>query len=1215
MSANRAGGSALGLMRSLGSARRGVGPTLAPIASGTATNTSFSASATHTPITTPLTTPRSSTLAPIGAGTAPNSANRSTLGYTATGKGIGSAGVSTPVSFSTPTSLSNTPSRPNFHQAGESGAIPPPPMVAGTTRQVNLGVLRPKFTSIYSERILSEREIEATKKASLELTQPVENIGVSSVDKKSVDEDKVPLPVQGKDEVITRTIVRIADVQPSAQQVPASISQNRQPTLQSEIVKETTQKPTVEVNTPTSEYDAQQLFEEYALAEAARSEFDVTVLNEDHLKNISGYEDLHLVTSLEIALDTTRVTNCDLIGQEMKALEELKFTSSYSRIPSWRDLGTRLSALRVLWISKCSLTDLSGIHFSLNLEELYLSYNYVSSLEPLAALSSLAICDAEGNCVEDLKELDTLINMSSLVNLSLVGNPIAVSLAMAGGSERISVDSSLDQIDPTSQLSTSGTLAKAVSEVTKKLLTARHFPPNLYRQAIVRRRPSLQILDDEEVTAEDRLIGQQDEVELSPDDDTLVESLQEAFLSVEIQAVDAVRLAKEHTLHVTHSAPSGSSPSDSAAGGGGSPRPGTASSGGRPQSAVKAIRQPASLAMAHQSLQSQAIDARMRKATAIETKNPTGVSGPTLFVDPFSQEFSLVYQSIRQNAYDPLLAALSQQGSSESNQYNAVLSKEVGCALGTNTRAGLGSAQAGARRRVISAPTTNVLDPVAVAAGARMGPNGQLVFNNPRQRVPPRSASDAIGVGSSPGRATHETNTTVGDGAGASALTQVSSVFRGSLTRSLRSSRPQANSSITTPLSQSGSVTSFTSTSARHTPPPPPLPLAPQPQHKIPAAPLSPTSIRDNTLKPSPPRPKQGGLDVAQGNSEKERSPRGDHYSQSPPVSPTGADRAPKITEKGPREIDEILADTDGMALVGELYGDGAGSSPAEQTNENGGKLATNDAITDADERCFNSVATKAMSSSGTGNQNFKRPMTASLTNARPTTASGRPQDSDLIRRAMMLLGEVKSSNEARHKDSSENQKINDNDTVKGHQTTSAAAATSPTQREKRQKAQLDAEVGIYNDNDEDDDADLFGTDSEDENFGAKTAAKMLTPEELERRLLEEGFLGGGPDEANNAHEGANIFSTDEDLMLEVRRLKARTARAVAEESSRQQALQVLGGNVSNGKLGKNVYDPVNFIGGYARLDGSTCDVKDLSAKRADLADLLQSLSLVDLWV
>lgn len=62
----------------------------------------------------------------------------------------------------------------------------------------------------------------------------------------------------------------------------------------------------------------------------------------------------------------------------------------------YRDLGSALHKLEVLWMPRCSLEELDGISAMLQLRELYLAYNELSDLSPLSMLEELEILDLEG---------------------------------------------------------------------------------------------------------------------------------------------------------------------------------------------------------------------------------------------------------------------------------------------------------------------------------------------------------------------------------------------------------------------------------------------------------------------------------------------------------------------------------------------------------------------------------------------------------------------------------------------------------------------------------------------------------------------------------------------------------------------------------------------------------------------------------------------------
>lgn len=58
------------------------------------------------------------------------------------------------------------------------------------------------------------------------------------------------------------------------------------------------------------------------------------------------------------------------------------------------------------------------------LEELWLSYNQISSLDGLASLSALQVLYLSNNRVADWSELDKLASLPMLRELLLLGNPI-----------------------------------------------------------------------------------------------------------------------------------------------------------------------------------------------------------------------------------------------------------------------------------------------------------------------------------------------------------------------------------------------------------------------------------------------------------------------------------------------------------------------------------------------------------------------------------------------------------------------------------------------------------------------------------------------------------------------------------------------------------------------------------------------------------------------
>jgi len=139
------------------------------------------------------------------------------------------------------------------------------------------------------------------------------------------------------------------------------------------------------------------------------------------LQEISGKDDLKQVTSLEMVVDT-RETTLGNFGQYLPLLAQLKLSDSV--IPSVRDIGTSLSKLTVLWMSRCGLTDIDGIASIQSLKELYVAYNNIEDVSPISFLESLEVLDLEGNKIEDIEQLDYLALIANLSVLTLTGNPI-----------------------------------------------------------------------------------------------------------------------------------------------------------------------------------------------------------------------------------------------------------------------------------------------------------------------------------------------------------------------------------------------------------------------------------------------------------------------------------------------------------------------------------------------------------------------------------------------------------------------------------------------------------------------------------------------------------------------------------------------------------------------------------------------------------------------
>ena len=127
--------------------------------------------------------------------------------------------------------------------------------------------------------------------------------------------------------------------------------------------------------------------------------------------------------ALTIAVDTRDDQPVDAIGHLMPQLQHLHLASN-STLCSVRDLGTSLRHLVVLKASRCSLHELDGIAALPSLEELYLSFNDIWELSPLALHESLQVLDLEANAIEDAPQVGLLATIPTLWALTLDGNPL-----------------------------------------------------------------------------------------------------------------------------------------------------------------------------------------------------------------------------------------------------------------------------------------------------------------------------------------------------------------------------------------------------------------------------------------------------------------------------------------------------------------------------------------------------------------------------------------------------------------------------------------------------------------------------------------------------------------------------------------------------------------------------------------------------------------------
>lgn len=76
-----------------------------------------------------------------------------------------------------------------------------------------------------------------------------------------------------------------------------------------------------------------------------------------------------------------------------------------SVIKCFRDIGTGFKFVRILMLARCELKEVQGILAFAQLEELYISYNFIEELFDIGFLEHLTVLDIEGNNVKSLDQL------------------------------------------------------------------------------------------------------------------------------------------------------------------------------------------------------------------------------------------------------------------------------------------------------------------------------------------------------------------------------------------------------------------------------------------------------------------------------------------------------------------------------------------------------------------------------------------------------------------------------------------------------------------------------------------------------------------------------------------------------------------------------------------------------------------------------------------
>eukprot|EP00755_Sulcionema_specki_P032690 Sspe_Gene.19884::Locus_7272_Transcript_1_1_Confidence_1.000_Length_1536::g.19884::m.19884 len=146
-------------------------------------------------------------------------------------------------------------------------------------------------------------------------------------------------------------------------------------------------------------------------------------LSVSDLQKASGEEDLGKVKTIQLQVNTVK-NSLGPLGHRLPSLVELRLNNSV--VASLRDLGTTLSHIKVLWLNRCGVQQLGGASAFPLLEEVYLAFNNITDISPLAGLAHLTTLDLEGNQIKDIEDVQFMAECLCLRNLTLEGNPVAL---------------------------------------------------------------------------------------------------------------------------------------------------------------------------------------------------------------------------------------------------------------------------------------------------------------------------------------------------------------------------------------------------------------------------------------------------------------------------------------------------------------------------------------------------------------------------------------------------------------------------------------------------------------------------------------------------------------------------------------------------------------------------------------------------------------------
>ncbi|TMW68283.1 hypothetical protein Poli38472_005751 [Pythium oligandrum] len=144
-------------------------------------------------------------------------------------------------------------------------------------------------------------------------------------------------------------------------------------------------------------------------------------ITEDKLRKLTGKQDLSRVTTLQLSVDSG-TQSVEVIGELLPSLQQLRLLNC--TLHSFRDLGTSLHSLQILWIAHCEISDLDGISALTGLQKLYVPHNHISDISPLTMHEELQVIDLEDNEIVEIGQVEQLAFCPQLTTLTLRDNPL-----------------------------------------------------------------------------------------------------------------------------------------------------------------------------------------------------------------------------------------------------------------------------------------------------------------------------------------------------------------------------------------------------------------------------------------------------------------------------------------------------------------------------------------------------------------------------------------------------------------------------------------------------------------------------------------------------------------------------------------------------------------------------------------------------------------------